>query len=284
MAEPVVEKSPDASVTNRAWTLADLLAGPEKGALKAEPLAIGVFFVCVVVALAAWLFGSSEERLRVPLLLGGLAAIILMVVRRENAAVAFLAVLIVGVLVAPRDYLLRIAHMVARPTASFEDYAKRYEGEAADPAAITKIVTERVAEALRQQGVQVDANVRKAIGDVVTDTEADRIISRVIREGAEYPLRQIRLGGDAHRELVRSYGSEPHFQEDMAFLRSERLVDFPGTAYDDAKLTSLGEQIARRLSRNESTFSTSSSSARQRRTPPKEIRDATTCRWRIEVV
>lgn len=251
-------------------SLSELLTGAERGALKAEPLSILVFFACVLVSLIAWSVGSSEDRLRVPLLLGGLAAIVLTVVRRENAAVAFLAVLIVGVLVAPRDYLLRIAHMVARPTTSFEDYAKRYDGEAADPAAVTKLVTERVAEALKKQGVEVDASVRKAIGDVVTDTEAERIVARVRREGADFPLRQLQRGDTERRSLVRQYGDLPAFHEDMQFLRSERLIEFPGNAYSEATLTSLGEQIARRLDRSGTLFDPDTKINESRRKPPAE--------------
>jgi hypothetical protein len=242
----------------------------EGGLLQSDPLATAVFIVCVLLALGAWVAGSSEERLRVPLLLSGLSAIVLFVIRRESAAVAFAAILIVGVLVAPRDYLLRIAHMIARPTAAFEDYAKRYDGEVADPATVSKIITDRVAEALKQQGVEVDASTRRAIGSVVSEAEAERIAEKVRRDGSETPLRRVAEGGESFRTFVREFGSADYFRRDMEHLRAERLVEYPGTDFASAKVTALGEQIVRRLQPLSSSFPSAAARLSSEARPPAE--------------
>jgi hypothetical protein len=267
-AAEIVKEAPGAK--KGAAALPSWLTMKEGGLLQSDPLATAAFIVCILLSLCAWGLGSNEERLRVPLLLSGLSAIVLFVIRRESAAVAFVAVLIVGVLVAPRDYLLRIAHMIARPTAAFEDYAKRYEGEASDPAVVSKAITDRVAEALKKQGVEVDANTRRAIGDVVTETEAERITERIRRGGAETPLSRVVTGGDTLRDFVREFGSSEFFRRHMELLRAERLVEFSGAEFSSSRPTPLGEQINRRLQRPDSAFSLETSRSSGRTRPPPE--------------
>ena len=193
--------------------------------------------------LIAWVLGVSDTRLKIPLLLVGLAVISLGIVLNKGGASVVLGILIVGILVAPRDYLLRIAHMISRPDAPFEEYARRYEGERAATASPDELVN-RVLTTLEGRGVELNPATRKAIDRVLTQEELSRLASRAVSEEADFPLREIMAGGSRLRSLIRDFGHEEFFREDMEFLRREGLVEFEGTDYASAQATDLGRRVA----------------------------------------
>jgi hypothetical protein len=139
-----------------------------------NPVAVAqVALVCTLTAsagavLIGWMAGGTDASLRVPLLVMGICVIAVGMTLNKGATAITLAVLIVGILVAPREYLLRIAHMVSHSAAPFEQYAKKYEGEEQVAIGPNKDqFAKQVLDVLEQRGVKLTPDVQKAIGRAV---------------------------------------------------------------------------------------------------------------------
>jgi hypothetical protein len=202
-----------------------------------------VLLAAAVLVLVAWSANTSDQDLRVPLLVLGLAVIGLGMTISKGAAAITLAVLIVGILVAPREYLLRIAHMISHSAAPFEQYAKTYDSEIVQGPNTTDQVADRVIGLLKQRGVKVEPEVAKAIDRVVTGEELDRIARKIRAEGADYPLRKIVAGGRDWDSFRREFADNDMFLADMRVLQGEGLVVTTRPDFADAAVTELGRNV-----------------------------------------
>lgn len=201
-------------------------------------------------ALIAWIFGAGYESVRIPLLVMGFSVISLIVTLNQGWLGASLGVAIVGILVAPRDYMLRVTHMLSGSDAPFEQYATRYEGEGVVGSSRDDHVMEQMLDVLEQAGVVLADSTRRDLSRVISAEEVERVAGAVLRDGSDYPLQRVVEGGDALRTLVSENRGEAYFEADMAFLRREGLISFPGLDYLRAVPTDLGRRVAGHLERS----------------------------------
>lgn len=176
----------------------------------------------------------------VPLLVAGLCVIVLAVMWTKTVVPAMLAILIVGTVVAPREYLTAIAHMISRTETPIEDYAALIAGETAEPR--TADVTQDLVKTLEDAGLVLTREVEKEVSIILSERELADVWSRVDRHNATIPLDWVISGEIASQ--TRRYSSNEFFVEDMNLLRSEGLVSFPGTRFQDAVATEMGRQVA----------------------------------------
>ena len=190
----------------------------------------GLLVLSSLAAICSWIFGS--DNIEAPLLLAGVSVIALGVILTKAPSAVMLATLIVGYLVVPEDYLLRIAHMVTGSTAKLEDYTR--QSEESNPDEFVNALLKAVEPGQSSSLASTRTRLSEALGS--------EMARRVRREGATTPLRQI-VRGDSE-SLFREFGLTEFFVDDMEFLRSQGLVTFFRREFDTAEPTSLGIQVA----------------------------------------
>lgn len=206
-------------------------------------LTIGVLIaVWGIVALLSWMASAD---LRIPLLLLGLCVIALGIALTKNGIAVTIAILIVGYLVVPQDYLIRIAHMVTNPETAVAEYTIGYRGEPSESDVLgLDNAMNRVAKALEEQSDDAQTN-EQAVRDLsdILSKESTALFVRLVRnEDAIFPLQQV-VQGDA-KQLDEEYGHHDFFREDMRLLQSLQLITFRGDHYGDAEATDFGRQVA----------------------------------------
>ena len=109
-------------------------------------LRLGVCALLVISALVV-IFGwlASLDKLEIPLLFVGVCVITLGMLLAKGAPTVMLATLIVGYVVVPESYLLKLAHMITGPPTPIGEYTKPY-GEEKQAFDVGSIVEREVSE------------------------------------------------------------------------------------------------------------------------------------------
>ena len=192
--------------------------------------------ISVFVALGTAIFGSSLPV--VPLLVAGLSVILLSLVWSRHAVPTTLAILIIGTMVAPREYLTSIAHMITRTETPIGDYAD-WVGREKTPS--TDDIVKEVLKILTDEGVSVTPEIKEQVSRLLSERELADLWDRVLIEGALVPLEAV-IDGEIE-SLSDSLRSVSYFEEDMNFLRREGLITFGSQRYEEAIATDIGRQI-----------------------------------------
>jgi len=196
--------------------------------------------------LCAWMFGPSASY-KVPLLLFGVAAIILLVLVCQTGIALGVSVLIIGTVVAPEDFLIKIAHIMRSQPGAIEPYLKGYESK---PNARPEDVAARIAEKITQGSAGLGEKDKERIENILGEAEKERLTAR----SPDYPLREIAKGGAARDRLIRDYGDKDFFRRDLEQLQRDHLVICRPSDPTDCAATDLGKEIALRLEQREKRF------------------------------
>lgn len=200
-----------------------------------------IFFISSLLCLFLVAIDFQGDLKSVILIMGG-ALITIAVTASKNAVPVTMMVLIMGVLVAPRDYLLRIAHMISGSDAAFEDYAKVYPGENRDEFDVADL-SQQLTKQLQSKGLSIGKKEQAAISQVLTGHQTSLLANDVREVGAREPLRQVSMGSESFRRWSRDYLDNEFFLEDMEFLRNEELIVFSGSDVASATITKLGQRV-----------------------------------------
>lgn len=192
--------------------------------------------IWAVATLFAWIF--SPGSVEIPLILVGVFVIALGIVLHKGASTIMLATLIVGYIVVPESYLLKIAHMITDPQRPIQEYSTQYGQEGA-PAIDTSSVT---SAALKILASTDSAGDQGEIGNSITSALQKEFARLVKEESADVPLRDI-VQGDSLR-LFRDFGEFDYYKEDMEFLRSLGLITFAGRDFGNAQATEVGRTVS----------------------------------------
>lgn len=205
---------------------------------------LGIIIVFLAVSSAVlfgWADGDFTLLSRPLFLLMGLCIIVFVLTLVRTTTAGILSILIVGALVVPESYLIRIAHMIINPSMSIEEYARTYEADAIPPVDPKELVDRVLAEL---EGENLQPQVQDRVREIVSETTLDAILSRVRAEGATTPLRWVLEGREEIRRNAAEYEGFELFEDDMNFLRREGLIAFSGEDYGRATPTELGRRVA----------------------------------------
>lgn len=205
-----------------------------------------------MITLIGWLSSVQMGDLQVPMILVGLTVIALFVTINNNIAAVLIAIMIIGVIVAPENYLLRITHMMSQPETPVKDYMGDYGAKQEQPATLSPDqLVERIVSDLRARDVQVQEQLKEELGLAISREATEFLSGRVRDEDADFPLGGVVAGGTALENLVQRHGTEDYFIEDMAFLRREGLIQFSDDDYSEAVPTNLGRLVAENIDSRE---------------------------------
>ena len=198
--------------------------------------------------LAVWAFSdASLNDLRPPLVLIGLSVIIFALSLNAAWGGVLLTVAIVGYLVAPPEYIIRIAHTLSRSPAPLEGYPPRAADIIASPSDVrtNTQLAESINEILDRRGLQLNREINKEIDEAITNEEVDRLAFRVTSQGADYPLEEI--AAERTSRLIEEHVGETFFEEDMGFLLRQGLITADSRDFGDASITELGLRVVEEL-------------------------------------
>ena len=217
-----------------------------------EPLLLFRFAAAVillgssVLVLLAWLFGdASLNDLRPPLVLIGLSVMIFALSLNPAWGGVLLTVGIVGYLVAPSEYITRLAHIFMGSGTPLQDYPRAIGIATTSDVGVNAQLTETINEILSQRGLQLTPEISKEIDQAITNEEVERLAFRVAGQGADYPLEEVAAGRTSR--LANEHAGENYFDRDMGFLLRQGLIEANDSDYRDATITELGSRVAEEL-------------------------------------
>ena len=162
--------------------------------------------------------------------------------------VALAAVLLVGALIVPREFLISIAHMITKPETSIEQYRSYSDIISEDrETRIANIASDAILQILKDNGIDIKdstnitQDISKQMARIISDETLEDIRERIIQQGAIIPL--MAVVDENIDKLYDDLGTSQFFIEDMNFLQQEGLVTFEGNDFGRAKLTDHGMHV-----------------------------------------
>jgi hypothetical protein len=202
-----------------------------------------LFFCCVVGVFIIWLT-KGDGAAKIPLLILGIVAIVLILTTVEKSYLCGIAIVIIGTVVAQEEFLLKVAHMFRGSPVPVEQYLTGYETkqvqsdqrlQATIAQQIEKIVGEKLSEQKKQE-----------ISEVITQARLADLATRTESTGAsDYPLRKYVVGGEELARFIAEYEKTQILKTSITFLRELGLIKC--TQIDDPRscqVTDLGRQVS----------------------------------------
>jgi hypothetical protein len=209
-------------------------------------LIAGVILLTLFVAtLVEWIHSHNRLSVEVPLLLIGVCAILLIVLRTTHAFAISVAVLIIGTVVAGDRFMLAVTALLKGNTPE----SMKFVTDLYVTAASATKPPDPQDLALRITAISRDANspdeARKEVTKVLAEAQARSLIAQIrsASPNATTPLERLIEGGDRWQSFVSTFKSSDGFKSDMNLLRRLQIVIFPEEKYEDARLTEIGQQL-----------------------------------------
>ncbi|MEN6427086.1 MAG: hypothetical protein ABFE13_17160 [Phycisphaerales bacterium] len=214
----------------------------------AQLAATGLLIIAVLVTLWCWGHDRSRSASEVPLLVMGVVAILLIVLRTTHGFTLSVAVLIIGTVVAGDRFMLAVTALLrGEPKESMTFVKDLYVEHAThsiqtvDPNQVARLIVDLMGE----KGKPEQATT--VVAGVLERARIAELVREVQREGAETPLRWLKRNDEDWAERVREYREYPEFLQDVECLRRLGLISYSGSRLEDARLTSSGQQVLRYL-------------------------------------
>ena len=190
-----------------------------------------------VAVLLSWIFGVRDQQ---PLLmLFGVTAIVLVVSETQAGIPLTAAVLIVGTVVGGEQFIIALTSLV---TGNESETAQAIYGSNGTQTTVPvdhDRIASLIVEAIRSQP-PADAEVTAT--KILDRADIAELANMVRAEEASIPFTTLSERSN-WPEFVDAWEDTDYFQEDMRILRTDGLVDFPGTNYLVAQVTSRGQDV-----------------------------------------
>lgn len=232
----------------------------EKIIEKPEKFCILLLSICIFFGfslLLAWsLLGENRESLEVALIAFGVATILIIMLRTENAIAVSASVIIVGTVVASDRFILTGTCIVygkdleecTEAVGSYDSVSSIDRKSAGEFSEEELIAIQRIIEL--EMGTKASEGDRTStiIQNVVGSARLERLTNEVRELGASTPLQRLNEGQDAWDEFARNFGGQQFFIDDMESLERLGLVELPGKDVKNASITDSGRSVAEKLS------------------------------------
>ena len=216
-------------------------------------LLLSVIFLVISSSfmMIATMMGWNRSDLEVVLLVFGVLAILIVILRTENALAITMAVLIIGTVVAGERFLISVTALLGRTSEEGRKFVGdlyRNQGSqsrsSVDEEALARLIIERIQQSEKPAGTEL------VVADVIRQARVQQLADRVRDESASTPL--LRLANDSWPDFLNAFRHNPSFRDDMNVLRDLELITFTGLNFENTTFTDLGRQVMDAL--NKSSF------------------------------
>jgi hypothetical protein len=218
-----------------------LSEAPEKfiGATMAALVVVSFF-----VLLIGWVAGAEE--LNVVLLVFGVSSIILLTVLIRQGVALLVAILIIGTVVAPREFLEKIAFFATGSRGDPKELFGEYPREdlvREDPDKIAREITDSILENLNLKALgspDLVEGLKADVAGLVEDNELVRLADR-----ARVPLKWVvEEDASAFARRARELARNPAFAADMNAMMLAGLIECDNRAnLEGCRVTELGGKV-----------------------------------------
>ena len=238
--------------------LSDAIGSIIENPLKSLQLvSIVVFFICSLVTFLIWTFSSdiAVEEYQIALFIIGATVLFLVITLNHSGFSTVLGILILGAFIVPTEDLIRFALIATGSDRPIEElYARGETGSKSSSLIDLQDTRDRLEAYLDGLGNSIGDesswDPERTLDGVVCFIALERVRTAAQRADTRNAAGLIsELWLDGPEVLAGRYAGESNFPQDMAFLRSEGLVNYNYQEHGSAQLTFLGEAVYEYLER-----------------------------------
>lgn len=211
-----------------------------------------LLFISTIATIYEWSDLQRRTAVEVPLLLVGVMAILMIVLRTTQGFTLSVAVLIIGTVVAGDRFMLAITALLKGESEQTIGLVNDLYGNKPLRTRVQENPTD-IAERIVEL-VEKSDKPEIAVEKVIKSVQLDDLANEVSNEGANTPLEYLASGGEIWTNWASEFVENTFFKEDMRFLRDNELATFTGNNFLSAEITSLGINIVTRVKPSRNAF------------------------------